>query len=83
MRASAADFDPPADDGSDRVLALEAMVDAKGRAVKPPRCHGYANCCGCPVCLLREKQLRAGLSEAGYLRYIGFDNEPAKEQIAA
>jgi hypothetical protein len=82
-KAGADDFDPPSTDASDRVLALRAMVDAKGHTIKPPCCVGYANCCGCPVCKLRERKFRAGLSEEGYLRYIGFDNEPAKEQIAA
>lgn len=41
----------------DRVLAHEARMEAKGTAPpKPPRCHGYANCCRCPVCLLRERR---------------------------
>lgn len=41
----------------DRVIALEAMMEAKGAAPpKPPVCHGYANCCHCPACLLRERQ---------------------------
>lgn len=41
----------------DRVLALEAIIDAKGRKLPtPPACHGYANCCVCPPCLLREQK---------------------------
>jgi hypothetical protein len=41
----------------DRVVALEAMMEAKGTAPpKPPVCHGYACCCHCPACLLRERQ---------------------------
>ncbi len=47
----------PAADGTDRVIALEAIIDAKGNKLPaPPVCHGYANCCRCPVCLLREER---------------------------
>lgn len=48
--ASPADFRPP-ELPHDRVLALRAVIDAKGDALpKPPVCHGYANCCSCPAC---------------------------------
>jgi hypothetical protein len=41
----------------DRVIALEAMMEANGTAPpKPPVCHGYARCCHCPACLLRARQ---------------------------
>ena len=77
-------FRPPSADGTDRVLALRAIIDAKGHALpNPPRCHGYANCCGCPVCALREQRFRAARSEASYLRYIGFDEQPEEERVAA
>jgi hypothetical protein len=54
-------FDPPSTDASDRVLALRAMVDAKGRDISPPCCMGYANCCPCPVCKLREGRSSNGM----------------------
>jgi HNH endonuclease len=59
--AARALFRPPAADGSDRLLALRAMVDAKGHAIKPPCCTGYANCCRCPVCKLREDKASNGM----------------------
>jgi hypothetical protein len=44
------DFRPPELPG-DRVLALEAIIDAKGQKLPgPPVCHGKANCCACPAC---------------------------------
>lgn len=68
----------------DRVVALEALMEAKGTAKpKPPVCHGYRNCCGCPVCQRRENKLRARLSEDEYLRYIGFDDQTEEELLAA
>jgi len=49
--------DPETGEIPDRVLALRAMMEAKGSALpEPPRCHGYANCCRCPVCLRREQR---------------------------
>lgn len=45
-----ADFRPPEHPG-DRVIALEAVIDAKGHKLpSPPVCHGKANCCHCPGC---------------------------------
>jgi hypothetical protein len=50
---------------ADRVLALEAVIDAKGNKLPaPPICHGYANGCGCPPCLVRSKQGAASLAAA-------------------
>jgi hypothetical protein len=48
------DFDPPLPDGSDTREALLAKAEARGalERVRPPICHGYANCCRCPVCQL-------------------------------
>lgn len=44
------DFRPPEEPG-DRVIALEAVLDAKGQKLpSPPVCHGKANCCICPAC---------------------------------
>jgi len=55
-KAKKADSRPP-EHPADRVLALETVMDAKGlKLPAPPRCHGYANCCGCPVCSLRESK---------------------------
>lgn len=52
------DFDPPSTDASDHVLALRAVIDAKGATPpKPPVCHGFANCCKCPACLLGPRRL--------------------------
>ncbi len=52
-KAEESDFREPEIPG-DRVLALEAIMDAKGNKLPgPPRCHGYANCCTCPTCQLR------------------------------
>ncbi len=68
----------------DRVVALEAMMEAKGIArPKPPRCLGYANCCHCPICQRRERDLRTRLSNEEYLYYIGFDDQPEEEFMAA
>jgi len=54
--AAASDFRPP-EFPADRVLALEAVLDAKGQKLpSPSRCLGYANCCTCPVCSLRESK---------------------------
>ena len=48
------DFDPPSADVSDRVLALRAVIDAKGQTLPTPDvCHGYENCCQCPACQWR------------------------------
>ncbi len=68
----------------DRVIALEAMMEAKGTAApKPPRCLGYANCCRCSICQRREGELRSRLSEAEYLQHIGFEDQPEEEPLAA
>ena len=49
----------------DRVLAHEARMEAKGTAPpKPPRCHGYVNCCRCLVCLRRESRRRPKAKES-------------------
>ena len=57
------DFRPPAADLSDRVVALRAMIEAKGNALPtPPICHGKANGCMCPICapgLYRRKERAA------------------------
>lgn len=50
------DYRPP-EFPDDRVLALEAVIDAKGNKLPtPPTCSGYANCCNCPVCLRRAQR---------------------------
>lgn len=68
----------------DRVVALEAMMEAKGTPPpKPPRCLDYANCCHCPACQRREDRLRARLFGADYLQHIGFDDQPEEELLAA
>lgn len=52
-KAEESDFRPP-EFPDDRVLALEAVIVAKGlKLPSPPVCHGYTNCCKCPPCLLR------------------------------
>lgn len=51
------DFRPP--EPEDRATALLAAIEARGDALpKPPRCHGYANCCECPVCRLPARKRR-------------------------
>jgi hypothetical protein len=60
-KATPTGFDPPSTDASDRILALRAVVDAKGHTMKSPRCLGYANCCHCLVCKLREEKASSGL----------------------
>jgi hypothetical protein len=55
-KAEEADFREP-DLPGDRVLALEAVLDAKGNKLPTPAvCHGYANGCGCPPCLQRSQR---------------------------
>lgn len=58
MTFESGDFAPPSTDGSDRIVALLAAIDAKGlTSPKPPVCHGFANCCKCPACLLGPRRL--------------------------
>jgi hypothetical protein len=55
MRDESGDLRPS--EPADRLIALEAVIDARGHALPlPPVCHGYSNCCGCPVCLLRQQK---------------------------
>lgn len=55
-KAEESDFRPP-EFPNDRVLALEAVIAAKGNKLPaPPACHGYRNCCRCPICLRRAQQ---------------------------
>lgn len=57
---SPADFRSPIEP-DDRVLLLETLIEIKGYAPpKPPVCHGYINCCRCPVCK-RTNKSRGGL----------------------
>jgi hypothetical protein len=47
----------------DRVLALRAVIEAKGDALpKPPICHGYSNCCCCPACEPSKHRKRRALA---------------------
>jgi hypothetical protein len=57
-------------ESEDRLTALLAVADARGEVTEKPRCLGYANCCGCPVCLLGPRRKSR-------------PRIPAKEPIAA
>jgi hypothetical protein len=55
-KAEESDFREP-EFPADRVIALEAIIDAKGqKPPSPPCCMGYANCCRCPACQLGPRR---------------------------
>jgi hypothetical protein len=61
-RSGASDFRAPIFP-DDRLLALRAVMEAKGDALpRPPICHGKANCCRCPACEPKIRQRRRPLA---------------------